>query len=104
MPSVLQVDVALAAHSLSGSVPALTARHRPFARPVLALAQAMQAAPHADSQQKPSMQLPLTHSPAAPQAAPFAFCATQVPAAQKLPDVQSALDPHDVLHDVAPQM
>jgi len=58
---------------------------------------------HPDSQQTLSTQLPLAHSPAAPQGRPFACCATHAPAAQKLPLVQSAPEPHDVLHDVAPQ-
>jgi hypothetical protein len=103
MPSAPQVDCAVLAHSLSGSVPAVIVRHSPLACPVFALAHAMHALEHPDSQQTPSTQLPLAQSPAAPQGRPFAFCATHAPAAQKLPLVQSAPEPHDVLHDVAPQ-
>jgi hypothetical protein len=46
-------------------------------------------------QQTPSVQLPAAHSLAAPQAAPFAFLATQLPAVVVLP-VQKALLAHCV--------
>jgi len=36
-PSLPQVDCAVVAHSLSGSVPPVTARQRPFGWPVLLL-------------------------------------------------------------------
>jgi hypothetical protein len=102
-PSVPQVDAALIVHSLSGSVPLLIARHSPLPWPVFVLAHAWQLPAHADSQQKPSTQKPLVHSFDPPQAAPFPFSGTHTPAEQKWPDVQSALEPHDVLHEVAPQ-
>ena len=65
VPSSPQLEAASCAHSLSGSVPAVTARQRPSAAPVLAFAQALQAPPQADSQQTPSTQKPLAHSAAA---------------------------------------
>jgi hypothetical protein len=63
-------------------MPFATVRQRPLAWPVLAFAHAMHVPAQPLSQQKPSMQLPLVHSPAPPHMAPFAFCGTQAPAAQ----------------------
>ena len=77
-PSVPQVDGAVAAHSLSGSVPPVTGLQSPFVWPVLALEHAWHAPPHADSQQTLSTQLPLLHSPPTAQVVPLGFWATQV--------------------------
>jgi hypothetical protein len=76
MPSRPQVDASSAAHSLSGSVPPTTGRHRPSAWAVFAAAQAAQASPQVDSQQTPSTQLPLAHSTAEAHATPCAFTGT----------------------------
>ena len=93
-----------AAHSLSGSVPPVTGRHRPLAAPVLALEQALQRSAQADSQQTPSTQSPLAHWLAAVHAPPLVCGAMQYPATeQKVVDEQSAFDKQEVLHDVAPQ-
>ena len=93
-----------AAHSLSGSVPAVTGRQRPSAAPVLTFEQALQAAPQADSQQMPSTQLPVAHWLAAVHEPPLVWGAMQCPAAeQKVVDEQSAFERQEVLQDVAPQ-
>jgi hypothetical protein len=82
VPSWPQVEVASCMHSSSGSVPPMTGRQRPSAWVVLAPEQAMQPPPHAASQQTPSMQKPLAHSPAPPQAAPCTFSVTHAVPAQ----------------------
>jgi hypothetical protein len=70
---------ALAGHRPCGSaVPLVTAVHVPL--PVRL--QAWQVPHTADVQQTPSTQLPVPHSLPMLQAAPFAFFATQAPAAQ----------------------
>jgi hypothetical protein len=56
---------------------------------------------HALSQQTPSTQSPELHSLAAAHAVPFAFLPEQTPALQKSPAMQSASEPHVVLHAVA---
>ena len=77
-PSVPQVDGAVAAQSLSGSVPPVTGRQRPFVWPVLPNAHAWHPLAQEDSQQTLSTQLPLMHSPPTAQVVPFAFWPTQV--------------------------
>jgi len=59
--------------------------------------------PQADSQQTPSTQKPLAHSPDPPHAAPFTFTETHWVPMQKLPVAQSALEAHVVLQAVVPQ-
>jgi hypothetical protein len=81
-PSSPQVETSSAVHSPSGSVPAVTARQRPLAAPVLAFAQALQAPLHADSQQTPSTQLPVVHSTELAHAAPCALSGVHVVPAQ----------------------
>ena len=106
MPLLPQVDCASAAHSLSGSVPAVMPRQRPSAAPVLAFEQAMQRPLQALSQQRPSTQKLLVHWPAAVQGAPFACGVTQCPAGlQKMPPEpeQSAFERQLVLQLVVPQ-
>ena len=71
MPSWPQTLTVSTAHSLSGSVPALTGKHWPLGSPVFALEQAMQLPPHALSQHAPSTQNPETHSLATLQVAPL---------------------------------
>src|SRR5580692_8486593 len=71
MPSNPQLVCVSAAHSLSGSLPAVTGRQRPSAAPVLALAQALQRPAQAVSQQTPSTQNPLRQSVAALQRPPL---------------------------------
>jgi hypothetical protein len=102
MPLSPQLAGVSCGHSLSGSVPIETARQRPFVRPVFGLLHARHEPVQADSQQTPSTQKPLAHSPAAPQAAPNPCAPVHDVPEQKLLDAQSALDAHDVLHDVAP--
>jgi len=89
-------------HSLSGSVPIETALQRPLVSPVFELLHARHEPVQSDSQQTPSTQKPLAHSPAPPQLAPNPCAPAHDVPEQKLPDEQSALDAHDVLHDVAP--
>jgi hypothetical protein len=69
-PSRPQLDCVSCGHSLSGSVPAEIGLQKPSPWPVFAFEQAKQPPLQADSQQKPSTQLPPEHSPAAAQAAP----------------------------------
>jgi hypothetical protein len=95
-----------AVHSLSGSVPAAYAVQVPSepANP-----QEPQVSPQAVSQQKPSTQLPVSHSsaPMPPlHALPCVSCGWQVLVAvlQKLPARQSALVAQVLRHAVAPQM
>jgi hypothetical protein len=82
VPSLPQVATASITHSLSGSVPTETGRHRPSGSPVRDAAQAAQRPAHADSQQTPSTQKADEHSPAAAQPAPFTFFGVQVVPAQ----------------------
>src|SRR5262245_47634012 len=98
-PSFPQVDVASCMHSLSGSVPPVTGRQRPFAWPVFAFAHAIQPAPHAVSQQTPSAQKPLAQSAAVVQEAPFA--AASAPASIA-PPVPAALVPAAPVVPAAP--
>jgi hypothetical protein len=75
-----------------------------LAAPVLTFEQALHDPAQADSQQTPSMQLPVTHWLPAVHEPPFVCGAMQCPAAeQKVVDEQSAFDRQEVLHDVAPQ-
>jgi hypothetical protein len=93
-----------AAHSLSGSVPAVTGRQRPSATPVLTFAQALQRVAQADSQQTPSTQSPLAHWLAAEHDAPLVWGAMQCPVdEQKVLLEQSAFERHEVLQEVVPQ-
>jgi hypothetical protein len=55
------------------------------------------------SQQTPSTQSAELHSLAAAHAVPFAFFPAHTPALQKSPVMQSASEPHVVMHDVAEQ-
>jgi hypothetical protein len=82
MPSWPQVDVACCAHSLSGSVPPMIGRHRPSAAAVFAFEQAAQLPLHADSQQTPSTQEPVLHSPLLAQGAPWFLSGKQTALAQ----------------------
>jgi len=102
VPSRPQLEGVSWGHSSSGSVPLLTARQKPLLWPVLALLHAKQVPAQADSQQTPSTQKLLVHSPATPQLAPSAFRPTHEVPAQKLPVEQSLLEAHVLLHDVAP--
>ena len=77
-PKPLQLEVP--AHSVSGSVPALTLPQVPFAPPVLAAEQAWQRLPHEVLQQTLSTQLPLVHALAPEQPTPLASLGTQAPA------------------------
>ncbi len=70
IPSSPQLEAVSCGHSLSGSVPIETALQRPLVRPVFALLHARHEAVQSDSQQTPSTQKPLAHSPAPPQLAP----------------------------------
>ena len=81
-PSRPQVDADSWVQSPSGSVPPVTGRQRPSGWPVLAFEHAVHPAVHVDSQQTPSTQLALAHSPAAAQVAPPAFNGTQTVPAQ----------------------
>jgi len=76
------VAAASCAQSPSGSVPPVTGRHRPSGWPVFAFEQALQPPAHVDSQQTPSTQLPVAHSPAAPHGAPPGLSGAQVVPAQ----------------------
>jgi hypothetical protein len=98
-----QVLASLAAHSLSGSVPAATGAQVPSVWPVLVCEQAMQLPAQAWSQHRPSTQLPLRQSVATEQAAPICWGGAQCPAMQLLPSAQSVLLEQLVLHEVAPQ-
>ena len=80
----------------------MTGRHRPSACAVLAFEHAEQPPAHADSQQTPSMQLPLPHSREMVHAAPCGLIVVQIVPAQKLPAVQSADVAQVVLHALAP--
>ena len=71
------LHAAAPAHSLSGSVAAVTFVQVPFAAPVLAALQALQSPLQALLQQKPSTQLPVPHSFVALQAEPCVFFVTQ---------------------------
>src|SRR5215831_2182889 len=71
MPSLPQVDGVACVHSLSGSVPFVTGRQRPSARPVFAFTQALQVPVQAVSQQTPSTHWLLAHSVAAAQGLPL---------------------------------
>ena len=97
-PSRPQVDVASCAQSLSGSVPFVTGRQRPSARPVLAFTHAEQLPVHAASQQTVSTHEPLAQSAAAVQGAPFAAPvgpspASVVPPSPAVPPAPAALPP-----------
>jgi hypothetical protein len=102
VPSNPQLSVDSCMHSLPGSVPAVTGRHRPSAAPVSAPAHALQPPVHAVSQQTPSTQLPLAHSEPALHTVPLVLGATHTLPTQAPPGAQSVTDVHDVLHDVAP--
>ena len=102
VPSSPQLNVVSCWHSLAGSVPAVTGRHRPLAAPVNPPAHALQLPLHAVSQHTPSTQLPLPHSEPAAHTAPLAFGATHTVPIHAPPGAQSAFDAHDVLHVVAP--
>jgi len=102
MPSRPQLKVVSCVHSLPGSVPAVTGRHRPLAAPVIAPAHALQLPLHAVSQHTPSTQLPLAHSEPAPQTVPLVLGATHTVPIQALPGAQSLIDAHVVLHVVVP--
>lgn len=81
MPSRPQALLVSALHSLSGSVPTLTGRHKPSLAPVLAEAHALQPPAQAFSQHTPSTQLPDTQASACVQAPPVAILGRQVPVA-----------------------
>jgi hypothetical protein len=82
IPSFWQVVGGSAAHSLSGSVPLATARHRPFACPVLPDEQALQRPEQPLSQQTPSTHALDVHCPLTLHGAPLAWVATHRPPAQ----------------------
>jgi hypothetical protein len=77
LPSVPQLDAALGAHSLCGSLPAGIDPHVPFDPPVSAALHALHVPLHALLQQKPSTQLPLVHWLAPPHMLPLPSLATQ---------------------------
>ena len=101
VPSSPQVDGLLAPHSSRGLVPGSAALHVPR---LFVAAQVLQLPVQAVLQQTPSTQKPLPQSPATAQAVPFASRGTQVPAAQWVPAVQSAFEPHVAAHPEAPHM
>jgi hypothetical protein len=70
IPSLPQLVAPSSAHSLAGSVPAGTGEQVPT---LPAMLQASQAPMQALSQQTPSAQIPLEHSPGAVQSAPIDF-------------------------------
>src|SRR5262245_33333864 len=70
MPSLPQLVAPSSAQSLAGSVPAGTGEQVPN---LPAMLQAWQAPVQAVSQQTPSTQMPLAHSPGAVQSAPIDF-------------------------------
>jgi len=74
-------------HSVVGSCPAATTLQVPA---LPARLHAWQVSPHAPSQHTPSAQKPEAQAVPATQAWPSAFFGAQVPALQKLPDLQSA--------------
>jgi hypothetical protein len=80
-------------HSLSGSVPAVTAAQWPFATPVLVITQASQVPLQALVQQTPSAQNPPAHWALAVQVAPSARVGEQVLVvrSQNDPDAQLAV-------------
>jgi hypothetical protein len=98
-PSVLQAAVPRSAHWLSGSVPNGTLVQVPT---VPASAHDWQVPPQAVPQQTPCAQLPVRHSPPAPQATPLAFLA-QLPPMQVKGATQWASVVHVVRHAVPPQ-
>jgi hypothetical protein len=67
-----------AAHSLSGSVPDVTAAQCPLATPVLVWTQASHVPLQAFEQQTPSVQYPLVHWLVPLQLPPRSFLAVQV--------------------------
>ena len=77
--------------------------HRPFAWPVFALEQAMHRAPHDDSQQTLSTQLPDVHWLDVVHAEPSGNVVPQVVPTQEYPDAQSELVVHIVLQVVGLQ-
>jgi hypothetical protein len=85
MPFSPQLAGVSCGHSLSGSVPIVTARQRPLVAPVFGLLHAKHEPVQSDSQQTPSTQKPLAHSPASPQLVPNTFTAVHDVPAQKLP-------------------
>ena len=90
-----QVDWAVAAHSLSGSVPAMMGPQVPSAPlPFFAAVHAVQIAAQAEPQQTPSAQKPDVHCDADEQAAPLASAGAQTPAVQTSPGMQLALLVH----------
>ncbi len=103
MPSRPQLSDASGLQSLSGSLPPGIVRQMPLGWLVLLFAHATQGPTHADSQQKPSTQNRLAHSPDPAHAAPLAFAGTHEPDEQRLPLEQSPLTVHVVLHVVASQ-
>jgi hypothetical protein len=103
MPSRPQLLAASGLQSLSGSMPPGMVRQMPLGWLVLLLAHATQVPTQADSQQKPSTQNRLAHSPAPAHAAPVAFAATHEPDEQMLPLAQSLLETHVVLHAAVSQ-
>jgi hypothetical protein len=88
VPSLPQVGAPSSAHSLAGSVPAATGEQVPILPATL---QAWQVPLHAVSQQAPSMQWPVAHSPPAVQSAPMDFLGWQIVPTQYAPNAQSAL-------------
>jgi hypothetical protein len=100
LPVIPQVDAAMFGQSPAGSVPAGTGRQAPCCP---ATAHDAQRPQPADAQQKPSVQLPLKHSVADTQAAPFAFRLVQTFDMQVKPEAQSPSPAQVVWHAVAPQ-
>lgn len=79
LPSLPQALGSVAVHPLLAVPPAGIGPHVPFASPVSVLLHAWQPPPQAWSQQKPSTQLLLTHSPLPPHEAPCPFSGAQTP-------------------------
>jgi len=103
MPSFWQVVGGSAAHSLSGSVPLAIGRQRPFAWPVLGNEQAAHRAPHDDSQQTLSTQLPDVHWLEVVHGEPSGSVVPQVVPTQEYPVAQSELIMQVVLQAVGLQ-
>jgi hypothetical protein len=102
-PSLPQVDGALCVHSLSGSVPLVMLRQRPFAWPVFPIEHAMHGAVQADSQQTPSTQLFDEHWPLVAHGEPSGSVVPQTLPLQVYPVAQSELLAQLVLHAVGLQ-
>jgi hypothetical protein len=82
IPSFWQLAGGSVAHSLSGSVPFATPRHRPFAWPVFAIAHATHRPVQDDSQQTLSTHAPDEHWLLPLQGRPLACVGTHAPPAQ----------------------